>query len=339
MFPNSNPLAPAGQALSQAWRSTKNAFGQLSNTLSQTPEAQWFQQQQYQGGPLYVPPGAGAGMNRTKIPGYSYDPYQIGAGDTFAAIAAKNNLTVEELQAANNGMLVPPPKGSYINLPAQQPVSIGYLPNAQAMEWLAARQSQGPVNADPFLGDNRRDSNLNLNQLVPELMQQLKANILPPIPAAAQARLINPDTGRPITGQELQDMGYVFDQGSRNWVNSTPGSAAGQGGGAAGTVTTPAGTGSAEFMNTGFMRNYAKFGTDFMNQRRWDGKKFVKIGDLIRQGRLDPRTGRMYDQRMKRNKHGKLVPKNKGQQPAPVEPTLGAGATPSNQLNTNQGGG
>jgi LysM repeat protein len=124
------------------------------------------------------------------VPGYSYTPYQIKASDTFASIASSTGFDVPAIQAANNGMIIPPPKGTYINLP--------------------------------------------------------------------------------------------------------------------GTVSTEtARTGSAEFMNTQFMKDYAARGTDFLNQKRWDTKtkKFVKIGDLIRQGRLDLRTGHLYNQGRKRKKN------------------------------------
>jgi hypothetical protein len=62
-----------------------------------------------------------------------------------------------------------------------------------------------------------------------------------------------------------------------------------------GTVTNAAGTGSAEFMNTGFMQEYAANGTPFEKQLRWDPdrKKHVQIGKLIAEGKLDIRTGKM----------------------------------------------
>ncbi len=64
---------------------------------------------------------------------------------------------------------------------------------------------------------------------------------------------------------------------------------------AGGTVTNAAGTGSAEFMNTGFMQEYAANGTPFEKQLRWDEdrKKYVQIGKLIAEGKLDNRTGKM----------------------------------------------
>lgn len=49
--------------------------------------------------------------------GYNYDPYQVKSGDTFDSVASNYNITPADIQGANNGMLVPPPKGSYINLP------------------------------------------------------------------------------------------------------------------------------------------------------------------------------------------------------------------------------
>ncbi len=62
-----------------------------------------------------------------------------------------------------------------------------------------------------------------------------------------------------------------------------------------GTVTNAAGTGSAEFMNTGFMQQNAANNTPFEKQLRWDEdrKKYVQIGKLIAEGKLDNRTGKM----------------------------------------------
>jgi hypothetical protein len=62
-------------------------------------------------------------------------------------------------------------------------------------------------------------------------------------------------------------------------------------------IEAPAGSsagGNSEFMNTRFMQENQERGTGFYDQLRWDPqrKKYVKIGDLIRQGRLDVRTGK-----------------------------------------------
>lgn len=53
-----------------------------------------------------------------------------------------------------------------------------------------------------------------------------------------------------------------------------------------------------------------------MESYRWYKGKYVKVGDLVRQGRLNLRTGRTYDQPMRRNAKGKLVPANR---PAAVQ--------------------
>ena len=66
---------------------------------------------------------------------------------------------------------------------------------------------------------------------------------------------------------------------------------------------------------------------ELMESYRWDKKKkkYVKVKDLVRQGRLDLLTWREYNQPMKRNKHGRLVPANRSAQaqietpPSPLE--------------------
>jgi hypothetical protein len=319
MYNGYNPLAPAGHALSQAWNSTANAFRQMFNRFS--PEAETMDEWQYQQ------------KRNQALPGYNYDPYQISVGDTWETIAAKNNISAADLQAANNGLMVPPPKGSYINLPRQAPLP-SYVPNAQAMDWIARQQPVPPRTVTPGLGANSftSGSQVNIAQLIPQLTQQLTSGALPPIPVPATQRLINPETGLPITSQELERMGYQLDRRTQIWRHSSAPAGPGV------SAETAVGTGSAEFMNTGFMRQYAEKGTEFMNQKRYYKGKFVKIGDLVRRGLLDLRTGRTYDQPMKRNRKGKLVPKNKGGG-QPAEQVLGSGATPSQQLNTNQSGG
>jgi len=94
-------------------------------------------------------------------------------------------------------------------------------------------------------------------------------------------------------------------------------------------VTTGAGTGSAEFMNTKFMQKYAEKGTPFLQQKRWDKstKKFVSIGKLIRQGKLDLQ-GREHRGRKK----------NKTVAAAPAQAS-NAGGTPSTVLDLHLGSG
>lgn len=62
---------------------------------------------------------------------------------------------------------------------------------------------------------------------------------------------------------------------------------------------------------------------NLMEQYRYDPKKkqYVKIKDLVRQGRLDLKTGRMYNQPMKRNRKGRLVYANRPEQEQQVAPS------------------
>ncbi len=75
-------------------------------------------------------------------------------------------------------------------------------------------------------------------------------------------------------------------------------------------TTTEAGTGqtinSTEFTSTGFYQKYQEQGTSFENQLRWDPerKKYVKIGRLINEGRLDVRDRRA---KLKRSKRGRQI--------------------------------
>jgi hypothetical protein len=70
-----------------------------------------------------------------------------------------------------------------------------------------------------------------------------------------------------------------------------------------GSVTNALGTGSEEFMNTKFMKKNLEQGTAFENQLRWDPdrKKYVQIGKLIAEGRLNPRD---KNARLSRRKRG-----------------------------------
>ena len=74
------------------------------------------------------------------------------------------------------------------------------------------------------------------------------------------------------------------------------------GGGGGSQVSTSIGAGSSEFMNTGFMQENIRNNTPFERQLRWDPerRRYVQIGTLIREGRLNVRTGRMQQSRRQR---------------------------------------
>jgi LysM domain. len=273
------------------------------------------------------------------ISGYNFQPYQVKPGDTFDQIAKNNGLDVPSIQKANNGMLVPPPKGSYINLPGSTPQNnlgpafgppkpLGY---GAPVGYGPFYQNKTPLNApaSPGLGANSftAGKNVNVLELVPQLTQQLSTGAMPPIPTQAQQKLINPQTGKPITDAELGQMGYQYDNQTQTWR------APGQGGAA----QLPAGqvaTGSAEFMNTGFMQQYAEKGTPFLQQKRWDPttKKFQTIGTLLKQGKLS------IDGKKPKKRGGGGGGQTYVAPPPPPEST-NSGGNPSQNLNTNRGGG
>jgi hypothetical protein len=89
---------------------------------------------------------------------------------------------------------------------------------------------------------------------------------------------------------------------------------------APGMVQTPIGTGSEEFMNTKFMQQNIANGTPFEKQLRWDPdrNKFVQIGKLINEGRLNVKTGRL-GRKKRRGGDDEPAPVQMAQ-PAPVQP-------------------
>lgn len=266
------------------------------------------------------------------IQGYNYSPYQVKAGDTFESIAKNSGLDMTSIQQANNGMLVPPPKGSYINIP-QNSVGPVYGPPKppQAPPSYGAPVSYGQTYPQPTpltqsAGASAYSANsftnqagqVNTAELVPALVNQLTSGALPPIPFQAQGKLINPQTGQPITDSELQQMGYNYDQRTQTWKAGNQqtaggGQQQGQGGG-------------GEFANTKFMQQNAAQGTSFLNQLRYDPStgKYAKIGDLIKQGKLDLQ-GNTYQRRERNRKKPKQA--------------TNAGGTPTQGMNTNSGGG
>lgn len=149
----------------------------------------------YRGGSLYVPPGL--------------SPYQIKTGDTFEKIAQQNNMSVQQVQQANGGMLVPPPKGSYINIPQQATVY------QQQAAQRAYQQSMGP-GATSFSSGGA--PNVNLTELTSNITKQLTNGQLPAqIPYQVTKTLKNPVTGQPFTDADFKDSGYIYNNIRQTW--------------------------------------------------------------------------------------------------------------------------
>lgn len=94
------------------------------------------------------------------IQGYNYTPYQIQPNDTFDTIAMGNGTTPQALQQAN-GLVVPPPKGSYISVPnltsSFPNPNNPYAPLVQQGGYPPAPQQAAtqPVRGDPRQYDSR----------------------------------------------------------------------------------------------------------------------------------------------------------------------------------------
>lgn len=164
---------------------------------NQFKQPKGIQTQGYQGGALYVPPGA------------NFKPFQIKTGDTFDKISQQANMSVQEIQQANGGMLVPPPKGSYINLPYKT-----FTPTVPGMNpQLLANQSRG-AGANSFTSG----SNVNLTELQSNITKQLSSGTLPAqIPYQVTKTLLNPTTGKPFRDADFKAEGYVYNNQKQTW--------------------------------------------------------------------------------------------------------------------------
>lgn len=240
--------------------------------------------------------------------GQSSNFYQVTPEDkNLSDIAAKFGIETQSLVDTNKSKTLPP-EGSYIQLGTQQ------FPGSNIPGLGVGGPAGGTTPKYPWEG--RGDpSAQRLRDQATQITTQLANGQLPNSIPSATVGFMRDKNGQRITIQDLIAEGYTMN-GQGVLVRS----------GGGGGVQTAIGTGSAEFMNTGFMQKNIANNTPFMQQLRWDSKKkkFVKIGDLVRQGRLDLKTGRSYDQPMKRNKKGKLVAADKpaAEVVAPVEPQV-----------------
>lgn len=154
---------------------------------------------------------------------------------------------------------------------------------------------------------------------------QFKSGQLPQaISSNTASQLTNPLTGKPYTAAELQAMGYTFNPASGNWELGGGGAGAGQ--------FTPEMFSQIQsgIVQPGFQRikaseNYQGFLAQeaaFYNAKRWDParKKFVPIRQLIREGKLNEKTGRFNPY------HGA----NRGYAQAPTQGSGSAGGPTQN---------
>lgn len=235
------------------------------------------------------------------VPGYNYNPYQIKTGDTFESIASANSLSVPDLQSANGGMVVPPPKGSYINLPAA-PTPNNYNVDMRGRGYTPQTQFPGS-----FVSPSGA---LNVTQLSASIQQQVAGGQMPAT-VSFYTPIINPTTGKPVTDQEMISNGYTYDNIRKEW--RLAGSAA------PGGTTAPSGNGPQSGNN--WMTNPA------LHIVTWNKNAKNKHSTF-------QTTEKWARNAMKRKKRAGGGP----QQVAEVVPG-NAGGTPSTVLNLHLGGG
>lgn len=154
--------------------------------------------------------------------------------------------------------------------------------------------------------------------------------------ASVANRMVNKKTNQPYTPKDWEAAGYTYNaatgqylrNGATGTATNTPATSAAAGPG------TPGWTGNSAYANTQAAQYYAANNVPFYAQKRWvKGRGFVTLGQLIREGSLDVRTGKMRNK--KNNNNG-----GDEQQaaPPPAEAT-NAGTSPSRIYRSNQGGG
>lgn len=211
--------------------------------------------------------------------------YQVKPNDTSMIDAANNlGINLNSLVDLNGGMKSLPPVGSYIVAAPQGatlPQGAGPIPNVPA-----PGQYQNP--AGPAAPTTAAAPSLlythEKQKAVIDITQSLKSGVLPSvIPFNVSGGVVNPVTGQPFTKNDYLAAGYVADPTTNTYKLKNGAGGANQSGGA----------GNTDFANTASQQYYKQNNISFYNQDRWDPSvgEFVKIGDLIRQGKLDERTG------------------------------------------------
>jgi hypothetical protein len=212
----------------------------------------------------------------------------------FGAMLPSGNRGVPPLQIAINaasnwanagGSISNPYLNRWSNQPTIQPVNLGplrgtygQLPGGVGIPRInppTAGQAQPPISATPSQPDYKslpaHQTSSGISAGTTEIIQRI---------------FENPDEFNNLPKASQDAVEKLLRQGQ------TPG-----------TVTNAAGTGSVDFMDTDFMQEYAAQETLLENQLRWDPqrKKYVKIGRLIAEGRLNVRD---RNARLRRRKRG-----------------------------------
>lgn len=307
-----SPFEAARKAVRGAYNATVGAFGQLGNLLGQTPEVKAAQQQL-----ANIPVGG------TPSPYQNY--HQVTENDkSLSDVAARYNLPLNQLAEVNKSKTLPP-KGSYIQLPRPGFAAQGQVPGFGEPdyfqrirdEYLNGVYGAGQTTASGRGGEEVHRLTVQANQII----QQIASGQYPAAIPSAVVGFIRDDNGDPLTIQDLIAEGYVMNKegvlvrGGAGAVNTLGGKLPGP---------------SAEYMNTkAYGLGLTAEGNLNMNALRYDPstKKFVSIGRLIAQGKLNLKTGRFNKRgnrqyRRKRQNRGAGGGRGGGGGPSTVETNL-----------------
>lgn len=294
-------LGSSIRAVKGAYESAVSDFKQAGQAISTTfkppaPIPQYNNQ--------FVPP--------QNIPAY----HQVKDGESMADVSNQYGVPLKDLTEINQAKTLPP-KGSYIQLTAEQKGlmnQFGVPPSVAAQIKGATGAYPGEGRGDPAAQALRNQANVIMKQLASgQDPNQIPVNLL---------GFIKDPNGQTLTLQMALQAGYVMNA---------------QG------VLVKSGAPSPEFAATaGYQANMNK---DFLQQTTYIGNKRMTVGEAIRKGLLDIKTGRRFNSPMKRNKKGKLVPANRGGggtvAPAPVTniPMAQSSETPQTVLDIHLGSG
>lgn len=247
--------------------------------------------------------GGARGGNRAGAPGGPGNPALAGPNVREQAYSGQNQNNNTVASYYTSAALPPGTQGVSVTTPV--PGTPGYIPPTAPATYSASY-------ADPA-----------------QLAQALATGNFPNVLSVSAAnKVTNPATGQPYTPQDYAAAGYTYNAATGQYLR----------GGATGnamntpTTNTPAPGVSSAYANTQAAQYYANNNVNFYAQKRWvQGRGFVTIGQLIREGSLDVRTGKM------RQKKG--GGDGEQQQAAPPAEATNAGGSPARQYNNTRAGG
>lgn len=211
----------------------------------------------------------------------------------FSSISERTGIPMDQLVKVNNTKTLPP-VGSVVLTQPIGPNSFqggggGFINTSEqnlkyqnsTAQFYADYYKQSSQTSASNPGGRGRGAGY---EMLPVLQKQMMQNINPSVVPAGVLGALN------LTHAEMIAEGYDL----RNGTYYLRGSAADE---------------EARGNNTG---KAVMSDAEFLSGRRYYKGKYVTIGELVRRGLLDLKTGRTYDTGKKRNKKGKLVNKNKG---------------------------